>query len=360
LKSDPHSVYQHLVSDGGYSRDAAQLPAIQALNELWRQLQSRHSPRWWQQWRAGPRIPVRGLYLWGGVGRGKTWLMDIFYDSLPFADKQRLHFHRFMARVHAELRDRQSLQDPLADIAKNWASRFRVLCFDEFFVSDIADAMLLAGLFQTLFEEGVTLVATSNSHPDDLYRDGLQRAKFLPAIALIKQQTRVLELPGGLDFRLRILERSEIWHWPLDDCADASLEKSFERMCSGVELPAVLDINNRPFQAIRRGDGVIWFSFDELCRKPNGPTDYIEIARSFNTVLMSGIPVLDDLSADEARRYIALVDEFYERNVKLLSSAQSPIDGIYTDERLSFEFERTRSRLFEMQSHKYLALPHLP
>jgi cell division protein ZapE len=360
LKSGPYSVYQHLVSDGGYSRDADQFPAIQALDELWGQLQSKNSPPWWQRLRPGLQVPVRGLYLWGGVGRGKTWLMDIFYDSLPFAEKQRLHFHRFMARVHSELRARQSLQDPLADIARSWATRFRVLCFDEFFVSDIADAMLLAGLFQTLFEEGVTLVATSNIHPDELYRDGLQRTKFLPAIALIKQHTRVLELPGSLDFRLRILERSEIWHWPLDVSADTSLETSFERMCSGVELPVELDINNRPFHAIRRGDGIIWFSFDELCRKPNGPTDYIEIARSFNTVLLSGIPELDDLCADEARRYIALVDEFYERNVKLLISAQTPIDGIYTGERLSFEFERTRSRLFEMQSHDYLALPHLP
>jgi len=360
LKPGPYNAYQQLVNDGGYTADAAQVPAVQALDSLWHQLQKKHSPPWWQRWQAESRESLKGVYLWGGVGRGKTWLMDLFFDSLPFAEKQRLHFHRFMARVHAELRAHPSRQDPLTQIAKEWALRCRVLCFDEFFVSDIADAMLIAGLFETLLAEGVTLVATSNIRPDDLYHNGLQRAKFLPAIALIKQHTRVLELQGDLDFRLRILERSEIWHWPLDMNADASLSKSFERMCSGVELSPALEINMRPFQAVRRGDGIIWFSFDELCRKPRGAIDYIEIALSFNTVLLSGIPVLDDTTADEARRLIALVDEFYDHNVKLLMSAQSPIDGIYTGNRFSFEFERTRSRLVEMQSHEYLALPHLP
>jgi cell division protein ZapE len=360
LKTGPYRTYQQLVNDGGYTADDAQLPAINALDNLWHQLQKKHSPGWWQRWRSGSRQPVKGLYLWGGVGRGKTWLMDLFFDSLPFPQKQRLHFHRFMARVHAELRVHPSRQDPLTRIAKEWASRCRVLCFDEFFVSDIADAMLIAGLFETMLAEGVTLVATSNIHPDDLYRNGLQRAKFLPAIALIKRHTQVLELKGDLDFRLRILERSEIWHWPLDEDANISLSKSYERMCSGVVLSPELEINMRPFQAIRRGDGIIWFGFDELCRKPRGAIDYIEIALSFNTVLLSDLPILDDTTADEARRFIALVDEFYDHNVKLLISAQTPIEGIYTGTRFSFEFERTCSRLVEMQSHEYLSLPHLP
>jgi cell division protein ZapE len=360
LKPGPYSTYQHLISSGEYTADPDQLPAVQALDALWQQLHNRQSPPWWRRWRSDAKSPVRGLYLWGGVGRGKTWLMDIFFDALPEDGKQRLHFHRFMARVHAELRARSSLQNPLEEIAREWASRCHVLCFDEFFVSDIADAMLLSGLLETLFEEGVTLVATSNIHPDALYRDGLQRAKFLPAIELIKKHTQTLELGGELDFRLRILERSAIWHWPLDEAADACMAQSFERMACGVEMSCSLEINTRMFQARRRGDGIIWMSFDELCRKPRGTADYIEIARSFNTLLLSGVTALDDTEADAARRFIALVDEFYDHNVKLLISAETPIENVYSGERLAFEFERTRSRLIEMQSHDYLALPHLP
>jgi cell division protein ZapE len=235
-----------------------------------------------------------------------------------------------------------------------------VLCLDEFFVTDIADAMLLSGLLDSLFAHGLTLVTTSNSPPDDLYRDGLQRGKFLPAIDLIKQRTRVLQLAGDTDFRLRILEQSEIFHYPLDASADRVMIAAFDRMTAACELRHDLDINGRMFHAHRRGDGVIWFEFEELCEKPRGAIDYIEIARAFNTVVVSNMPQLAEDDANAARRFITMVDEFYDRNVKLLMSAEVPITELYVGTRLAFEFERTTSRLTEMQSHDYLARPHLP
>ncbi|MGD8357842.1 MAG: cell division protein ZapE, partial [Lysobacterales bacterium] len=237
---------------------------------------------------------------------------------------------------------------------------FRVLCLDEFFVGDIADAMLIGGLLDNLFRNGVTLVTTSNLAPDELYRDGLQRAKFLPAIDLIREHTQVLEVAGTTDYRLRILEQSEIMHYPLEPGAEAALAQSFERMASECELNPQLEINGRPFAAKRRGDGIIWFDFSELCEQPRGSVDYIEIARAFNTVLVSGVRKLGEKDADAARRFITLVDEFYDRNVKLLMTTEAPPNELYDGRRLSFEFQRTASRLTEMQSHDYLARPHLP
>jgi len=358
LSAGPLKHYQQLIASGEYLPDPVQRNTMQALDDLHDQLAG--ASRVWRRWFSKAPAPAQGLYLWGGVGRGKTWMMDLFFDSLPIKCKQRLHFHRFMARVHQELGQRSSVADPLPDIASQWAREVRVLCFDEFFVSDIADAMLLAGLLEALFEQGLVLVATSNIHPDELYRGGLQRARFLPAIALLKRYTRVHEVAGQTDFRLRILKRTEIFHHPLDEAAERCLEQGFQSISGGLELAAGLDINGRAFTSRKRGDGVIWFDFDELCRKPRATLDYIELARSFNTVLLSGVPVLDDSSADAARRFINLVDEFYDRNVKLLISAESSPDGLYSGERLSFEFQRTVSRLIEMQSLDYLARPHLP
>lgn len=315
---------------------------------------------WWAKLRGKQRKPVTGLYLWGGVGRGKTWLMDVFFDSLPQEQKLRIHFHRFMARVHAALRTKQSTRDPLPEIAREWAAQYRVLCFDEFFVSDIADAMLLGGLLQALFAEGVTLVATSNVAPDDLYRDGLQRAKFLPAIDSLKKHCISVHVDGPRDFRLRLLLRSEIFLQPLDDHAEASLGKAFSDMAAGCTLDPQLEINGRILNAHKRADGIIWFSFEELCDQPTGVADYIEIARAFNTVLLSGVPLMDETRADATRRFINLIDEFYDRNVKMLISAETPIDELYNGKRLAFEFQRTASRLTEMQSNDYLATPHLP
>ena len=356
----PLATYQSLITSGDYKADPAQLKAIEELDRIWGELTAHRVSGWWTNIRGKQRQPVAGLYLWGGVGRGKTWLMDIFFDSLPGKNKQRIHFHRFMARVHKALRDRQSTRDPLLEIAREWAEQYRILCFDEFFVADIADAMLLSGLLQALFEQGVTLVATSNVTPDQLYRDGLQRAKFLPAIESLKAHCKVLQVDGDRDFRLRLLQRSEIFLQPLNAHAETSLKKAFESMSAGCSLEPALDINGRTLIARQRADGIIWFDFSALCELPTSTADYIEIARAFNTVLLSGVPQMDELNADATRRFINLIDEFYDRNVKMLISAVKPIEQLYSGNRLAFEFQRTTSRLTEMQSNDYLARPHLP
>ncbi|MGA9575476.1 MAG: cell division protein ZapE, partial [Lysobacterales bacterium] len=354
----PLAIYEHLVRGACFEADPAQRKAIAELDRVWMELGAHPVSGWWARLRGRRPKPVNGLYLWGGVGRGKTWLMDLFFDSLPGNSKLRIHFHRFMARVHAALRAKQSTRDPLPEIAREWAAQYRVLCFDEFFVADIADAMLLGGLLQALFAEGVTLVATSNVAPDDLYRDGLQRTKFLPAIDALKLHCRSIHVDGDLDFRLRLLQRSETFLQPLDEHAETALGKAYEEMSAGCSMAGELEINGRILQARKRGDGIIWFSFAELCQRPTGSNDYIEIARAFNTVLLSGVPLLDENAADATRRFINLVDEFYDRNVKLLVSAAAHIDGLYTGKRLVFEFQRTTSRLTEMQSDGYLARPH--
>lgn len=360
MHASPLTRYRERLGSGDFTPDPAQEAAVETLDTLWNELVSPGRPSLVDRLKRNRPSVVQGLYLWGSVGRGKTWLMDLFFDSLPFENKTRVHFHRFMQRVHDGLRRAGNVRDPLPSIAADWARTSRVLCLDEFFVSDIADAMLLAGLLDALFQNGVTLVTTSNVEPGDLYRDGLQRAKFLPAIDLLRRNTRVLELGGGTDYRLRILEQSEIFHHPLDEAADAAMAKAFERMAADCELNHDIEINGRNFHAQRRGDGVIWFDFDELCGKPTGAIDYIEIARAFYAVVISNVPQLDEEHSDAARRFITLVDEFYDRSVKLLISAETPIDRIYAGKRLAFEFERTRSRLTEMQSHDYLAKPHLP
>ncbi len=352
--------YQRLLGKDGFESDPEQLTAAGALDELWHALRQQEHPRFLDKLFGKKPQYVRGLYLWGGVGRGKTWLMDLFYEQLPLRKKHRVHFHRFMQRIHGSLKTLGNVQDPLPQIAENWARECSVLCLDEFFVSDIADAMLLSGLLENLFSRGVTLVTTSNMEPEGLYSNGLQRARFLPAIELIKQHTRVLELGGDTDFRLRILEQSEIFHHPLDRAADRQMTTSFNRISAECELAHDLEINGRNFHALRRGDGIIWFNFRELCDKPRGSADYSEIARAFNTVMLSGMPQLSEDDADVARRFITLVDEFYDRNVKLLISAATSIDELYPGQKLAFEYQRTASRLTEMQSHEYLARPHLP
>ncbi len=356
----PLAVYETLTTKGGYTTSPAQRAAIVELDRIWVELRGYTVAGWWARLRGRRRTPVRGLYLWGGVGRGKTWLMDVFYDSLPRKDKQRIHFHRFMARTHEALRAMPSTRNPLAEIAREWASQCRILCFDEFYVSDIADAMLLGGLLQALFAEGVTLIATSNVAPVDLYRNGLQRAKFLPAIASLQKHCLVLKVEGDRDFRLRALKRSETFMHPLDEHAETNLGKAYERISPGFPRDNTLEVNGRTITARRRSDGIIWFDFNQLCNQATGTADYIEIARAFNTVLLSGVPLMGENNADAARRFINLIDEFYDRNVKLLMSAASPIDALYSGKRLAFEFQRTASRLTEMQSNDYLARPHLP
>jgi cell division protein ZapE len=360
VDSTPLTHYQGLIDSGRFSPDDNQLTVIRALDSLWHDLQHRQAPSLIGRLRGKAAPPARGLYLWGTVGRGKTWLMDLFYERLAIRRKQRIHFHRFMQRIHHNLKEAGNARDPLPRIADAWSRDCRVLCLDEFFVSDIADAMLLAGLLEALFNRGVTLVTTSNVKPDDLYRDGLQRSLFLPAIDLIKQNTQVLELGGSTDFRLRILEQSRIYLCPADDEAERQMQANFERISADCEMDRDLEINGRSFHARRRGDGIVWFDFRELCDKPRGSNDYIEIARSFNTVMLSHVPQMHRKDANAVRRFIIMVDEFYDRNVKLLISAEKPIHELYTGNQLGFEFQRTASRLTEMQSTDYLARPHLP
>jgi len=304
--------------------------------------------------------PVRGLYLWGGVGRGKTYLMDVFYSALPFDNKLRLHFHRFMKRVHDELRGLRAQQNPLEVVADKLAAQTRIICLDEFFVTDITDAMILAGLLHALFERGVTLVTTSNIQPDNLYHNGLQRARFLPAIELIKTHMEVYEMDSGIDYRLRFLESAELYHFPLDIDSDAILDNAFSQLAPEQgEYAIQLEIENRKIPAHRCADGIVWFDFEAICDGPRSQTDYIEISRLFNTVLIGNIPILDKEKEDPARRFLNLVDEFYDRNVKLIITAAAGIDEIYQGQRLRFEYQRTVSRLKEMQSHTYLTREHL-
>lgn len=348
------------IRDRGFVEDPAQREAVERLQDLYKSLLDPPRQPLIRRWLKRPLQPVRGLYLWGGVGRGKTWLMDIFFDSLPFPEKIRLHFHRFMRLVHTELTGLKGVANPLELVAEEFASKYRVLCFDEFFVSDIGDAMLLATLLDALFRRGVTLVATSNVEPDNLYRDGLQRARFLPAIALLKEHLYVLEVDGGRDYRLRVLTQLNLYRFPVDAQTDKAAADYFWRLVadrSEIEESGDLEIEGRAIPYLRKAEDVIWFSFAQICGGPRSAADYIELAREFHTVIISGVPLLADAD-DLARRFITLVDEFYDRSVKLILTAEAPLDDLYTSGRLRFEFDRTRSRLLEMQSAEYLARPH--
>ena len=303
----------------------------------------------------------KGLYLWGGVGQGKTYLMDVFFDSLPFKEKQRTHFHRFMQKVHQQLTVLGNVSDPLQIIADQTVKECRVLCFDEFFVSDITDAMILGRLFEALFDRGICLVATSNIQPDGLYKGGLQRARFLPAIKALKSNCGVLKLDSGTDYRLRELEQAEIYHSPLDEQAEVVLSDLFEHMTAAdVQFELSLELEGRTVQVKKCAEGVVWFDFEVICDIPRGSADYIEISRCFHTVLVSDVPVMNDTTNDAANRFINLIDELYAHNVKLILSAEVRPEKLYQGEKMAFPFERTVSRLLEMQSHEYLERAHLP
>ncbi len=359
------SDYQRALADNGYREDPAQRRAIDVLERVRSDLVARPATsgrlaRLRRRLLGASDPPPPGAYLWGGVGRGKTFAMDLFFDSLPFEDKLRAHFHRLMYRVHRRLRDTDQRRDPLDVVAEELAGQARVICFDEFFVSDIGDAMILGRLLRGLFERQVCLVATSNIPPQELYADGLQRQKFLPAIELIETHTEVVEVDGETDYRLRVLKQADIYHSPLTAQAEQNLERYFGEIAPDTGTrDQQLEVLGRDIATRRRADGVVWFTFDALCGGPRSQNDYIEIARSFQTVLLSEVPPLDHLKENEARRFIALVDEFYDRRVKLIISAACPIDELYSGQRLVREFERTISRLREMQSHEYLAARHL-
>jgi len=367
----PTERYQADLNRRDFSHDPAQAEAVAHLQRVYQELletadATRIESGGWRRWLGlqrphAPVTGVQGLYFWGGVGRGKTYLVDTFFECLPFERKKRTHFHRFMQKVHQELKSLQDERDPLQIVASRFSERARVLCFDEFFVSDITDAMLLARLLQGLFDRGVTMIATSNIRPDRLYWDGLQRARFLPAIELIKQRMTVVNVDGGVDYRLRQLEQAELYHYPLDAEANQILLQTFEQVAPETGHEGVcLEIEGREIPTRRHADGVVWMDFHAICDGPRGTADYIEIARCFHTVFISDVPVMTPDTEDQARRFLNLVDEFYDRNVKLIMSGAAALESLYDGERLKFEYQRALSRLKEMQSHEYLARQHLP
>jgi len=357
--------YEKSLRREGHVRDAAQETVVALLEDLQQRLTAAQPQRrglfaYLRRPVPANGSPVRGLYLWGGVGRGKTFLMDLFFETLDIDAKHRIHFHRMMRDVHARLRKLDQVEDPLETVAADIAAHSTVLCFDEFFVGDIGDAMILGRLLDGLFRRGVTLVTTSNTPPDQLYKDGLQRQQFLPAIELLKTHTEVVHIDGEHDYRLRLLERAGTYLTPDDTTARLTLQRFFDDSASSdIDEDRMLEINGRDIRACRAAKGIAWFEFADLCEGPRSQNDYIEIARWYPAVIVSGIPVLDETRENEARRFIALVDEFYDRRVKLIVSAETDLGSLYSGRRLAFEFERTISRLIEMQSTAYLAAPHL-
>ena len=304
-----------------------------------------------------PDVP-RGLYLYGGVGRGKSFLMDSFYAVVPLRRKTRVHFHAFMRDVHEELRTLTKEVDPLATVAQRIARRFRLICFDEFHVADIADAMILGRLLTALFSAGVVFVMTSNYLPDDLYPGGLKRENFLSTIKLLYQWLDVMEVDGGVDYRLRTLERVETFHVPAGAAAEAAMARTFEAMCTGPDESPQLTIEGRPLVARRRAGSAIWFDFEALCDGPRSQRDYLELSQRFAVLFLSGIPVMKADNGDLARRFTWLVDILYDHRVKLVSSAEAPAEKLYVEGRNAQEFPRTVSRLTEMRTRDYMALPH--
>ena len=306
-------------------------------------------------------VPERGIYFWGDVGRGKTYLMDIFFDCLPFEEKMRIHFNRFMRLVHDDLKRYKGEKDPLEQLAHRLSERHWVICLDEFYVNDIADAMILSRLLQGLFARGICLVTTSNTPPENLYKNGLQREQFLPAIALIEHHCDVFNLDGEMDYRLRALKTTKVYFYPLDETADTGLEKTFSRlvnMRSEIELMVEIDVEGRSLKVFKIAGDIVWFNFCDICEGPRSQNDYIQIAKEFKTVLISSVPIMGEGNEEAARRFIHLIDEFYDRNVKLVLSAEQTPDKLYGEGRLHKEFQRTSSRLIEMQSNEYLARPH--
>lgn len=305
--------------------------------------------------------PVKGAYIWGGVGRGKTHLMDAFFENVPSLRKRRVHFHHFMQEVHDQLTLLPPQPDPLEVVADRLAADTRLLCLDEFVVTDITDAMILHGLLRAFFSRGITLVTTSNTPPAELYRNGLQRERFLPAIDLLQAHTEVFNLDGGTDYRLRALQQADIYFTPLGETADTGLARHFANLGGGhAETTTALVVNHREIPVHRLTPGVVWFDFEAICGGPRATADYIEIAREYHTVLVAGLPQLTPAHDAAARRFLHLVDEFYDRNVKLILAAAVPLERLYQGKALVFEYERLRSRLTEMQSVAYLARPHLP
>ena len=351
--------YEAELAARGYVADPAQLRAVEALERCaqeWTTFKERRSNAF-KKLINRPDVP-RGVYLYGGVGRGKSFLMDCFYNAVPLKRKTRLHFHEFMREVHRELYELQGVANPLDELGKRMAKRFRLICFDEFHVADITDAMILHRLLAALFDNGVGFVTTSNFKPDDLYPGGLHRDRILPAIALLNANLEVLNVDNGTDYRKRTLEAMTLYHMPNGPQADTAMEQAFNALVETHDEEPVLNIESRTIAARRKAGGVVWFDFKSLCGGPRSQNDYLEIASQFHTVFLSDVPYMPLRMASEARRFTWLVDVLYDRRVKLvMSAAVAPID-LYTEGPMAHEFPRTVSRLNEMQSAEFLAEPH--
>ena len=359
IATSPLEKYAQAIESGQFMPDEAQAQAVQELDRVWKELFTRYKSTKTAFRRFRRQTSPKGVYMWGGVGRGKTWLMDQFYDSIPFRRKTRLHFHHFMQQVHKELNKLSGQRNPLELVADQIYKNAVVICFDEFFVSNVTDAMILSDLFQKLFERGVTLVATSNIAPEGLYKNGIHRDRFLPTIALVQQHCAVLNVDAGVDYRLRVLKQAQLFKHPLTDDAHAWMNERFQAL-THTQMPCntSIIINSRVVETLGHTEDVLWCEFSELCFKPRSPADFIEIANIYNTVLVSNVPHLTDFLSEGTRRFIYLVDEFYDRGVKLLLTSEDSIVELYQGERLAFEIERTRSRLLEMQSDEYLHSEH--
>ena len=343
------------LGERGFVADAAQRAAIDRLQgayDEWVAYKSRRSSAVCRLL-VHPELP-RGVYMWGGVGRGKSFLMDAFYATVPVVRKTRLHFHEFMREVQRELAGLQGTPNPLQELSRRIARRFRLICFDEFHISDVTDAMILDRLLQGLFDDGVVLMATSNFHPDDLYPDGLHRDRILPAIERIRQHLDLIRVDAGIDYRQQALRAMTLYHQPLDEGAEAAMRASFERLAEGSDENPELFIEQRSVRALRRAGGVVWFDFQSLCNTPRSQNDYLELSTRFHTVLLSGVPRMGPELATAARRFTLLVDVLYDRGVKLVVSAQVEPAALYAAGPLAHEFERTVSRLLEMQTPAYL------
>lgn len=350
-------LYEQTLADRGYRSDPAQLRAVEALERCereWADYKARRSNPLTKLLRHPP-IP-QGVYMYGGVGRGKSFLMDCFFQAVPLTRKTRLHFHEFMREVHRELQELKGTADPLDELGRRISRRYRLICFDEFHVADVTDAMILHRLLDALFANRVSIVTTSNFHPDGLYPNGLHRDRILPAIELLKDKLQIVNVDNGTDYRQRTLTHLQLYHTPLGPEADAAMAKAFDELAEARDEDPVLHIEQRQIRAVRRAGGVVWFDFKTLCGGPRSQNDYLELATQFHTVLLSDVPQMPPKLASEARRFTWLVDVLYDRRVHLILSAAVPAEALYTEGPLAHEFPRTVSRLHEMQSAEFLAL----
>ncbi|HEX6016556.1 MAG TPA: cell division protein ZapE [Burkholderiaceae bacterium] len=351
------ALYEQTLAERGYASDPAQLRAIDALERCeneWADYKARRGNAV-TKLLVRPPIP-RGVYMYGGVGRGKSFLMDCFFQAVPLTRKTRLHFHEFMREVHRELQELKGIVDPLDELGRRVARRHRLICFDEFHISDITDAMILHRLLESLFANRVSIVTTSNFRPDELYPNGLHRERILPAIELLEEKLEIIDVDNGTDYRRATLQTMSMYHCPLGPDADAALRRAFERLAEARDEDPLLHIEHRELRALRRAGGVVWFDFGTLCGGPRSQNDYLELAQQFHTVLLSDVPQMPPRLASEARRFTLLVDVLYDRRVKLIVSAAVPPQALYEGGPLAYEFVRTVSRLVEMQSPAYLGL----